>query len=189
VHFAPPVERFLANRKVNITGDTKKCSDEYLVGDSGAGCSVIANPALLTHIRKSKQPMNIHCNSGITTTTLIGRLKGFRWVWHDPHGIANIISLSKLATKHRITMDTSIDNAIYIHRSDGTIRKFECTTSGIYCCNLRENDDNDDDARVFNVVTVEAKNNSIQDWTLIEQRKPASYRKRWDLYQSVICYT
>ena len=89
VHFSPPVERYLAKRKVNITGHPKKCYDEYLVGDSGAGCSVIANPALLTHIRKSKQPMNIHCNSGITTTTLIGHLQGFGWVRHDPHGIAN----------------------------------------------------------------------------------------------------
>ena len=115
VHFSPPVERYLANRKVNITGNPKKCSAEYLVGDSGVECSVIANPALLTHIRKSKQPMNIHCNSGITTTTLIGHLKGFGWVWHDPQGIANIISLSKLATKHHVTIDTSIDNAIYVH--------------------------------------------------------------------------
>ena len=49
-------------------------------------------------------------------------------------------------------MDTSIDNAIYVHKSDGTIRKFECTRSGIYCCNLRE-----DDACVFNVVTVEGQ--------------------------------
>ena len=45
-------------------------------------------------------------------------------------------------------MDTSIDNAIYVHKSDGTIRKFECTKSGIYCCNLRENK---------NVVTVEGQ--------------------------------
>ena len=53
VRFSTTVEQFL-DRKVNITGDPKKCSDEYLVGDSGAGCSVIANPALLTHIRKSE---------------------------------------------------------------------------------------------------------------------------------------
>ena len=46
VHFSPPVERDLAKRKVNITGDPKKCSDKYLVGDSGAGFSVIANPRL-----------------------------------------------------------------------------------------------------------------------------------------------
>ena len=117
VRFSTPVEQFL-DRKVNITGDPKKCSDEYLVGDSGAGCSVIANPALLTHIRKSKRAMNIHCNSGITTTTLIGHLKGFGWVWHNPHGIANIISLSKLATKHHVTMDTSIDNAIYVNKQN-----------------------------------------------------------------------
>ena len=50
-------------------------------------------------------------------------------------------------------MDTSVDNAIYVHKSDGMIRKFEYTRSGIYCCNLRDKED-EDDACVFNVVTV-----------------------------------
>ena len=42
----------------------------------------------------------------------------------QPNGIANIVSLSEVAKKHRITMDSSIDNAIYVHKEDGSMRRF-----------------------------------------------------------------
>jgi len=121
------VERAICRRnrgnrgnKGNITGDDGKAHDEWLVGNSGAGCSVIANAALLTDIRKApnNRYMTIHCNSGVTTVNQMGTLKGFGRVWYNPNGIANIVSLSEVAKKHRITMDSSIDNAIYVHKED-----------------------------------------------------------------------
>ena len=43
--------------------------------------------------------MTIHCNSGIATTNKIGRLNGLGWVWYNPKGIVNIISLSEVVSK------------------------------------------------------------------------------------------
>ena len=34
-------------------------------------------------------------------------------------------------------MDTDFDNALCVHKSDGLVRRFECTNAGIYCCNTR----------------------------------------------------
>ena len=91
---------------------------EWLVGDSGAGCSVIANTNadLLTDIQDApdEETMTIHYNSGVTTTGKQGHLKGYGLVWHNPNGIANIISLGECSTRYRITMDTDIDNVLSI---------------------------------------------------------------------------
>ena len=73
----------------------------------------------------------MHCNSGIIQTDLIGDMEGYGEVWYNPKGIANIISLGEVSTRHRITMDSTLDNAIFIHKPDGTMRRFECMKSGI----------------------------------------------------------
>ena len=158
VHISPKVARMLRRRskgkQINITGDDGKTHAEWLVGDSGAGCSVIANEDLLTDIAKApnNRTMTIHCNSGTTTIDQMGTLIGFGRVWFNPNGIANIVSLSEISKKHRVTMDSTIDNAIYVHKSDGGMRRFECTKSGIYCCNLRGKDE-----YMFNITTVEGQ--------------------------------
>ena len=50
---------------------------------------------MLTDIQDAPdgKTMIIHCNIGVTTTRKQGHLKGYGLVWHDPNGIANIISL------------------------------------------------------------------------------------------------
>ena len=113
---------------VNVTGEHGKPTTflDWLVGDSGAGCSVICNASLLTDIRyaPNNKQMRIHCNSGVTKTDQVGDLEGYGQVWYNPQGIANIISLGEASKRHRITMDTNTDNAIYLHRTDGTMRRF-----------------------------------------------------------------
>jgi len=70
----------LKNRKVmDITGEDGETHSEWLVGDSGAGCSVIVNAALLTDIQDvpDGKTMTIHCNTGVTTTRKQGPSKGY----------------------------------------------------------------------------------------------------------------
>jgi len=47
-------------------------------------------------------------------------------------------------------MDSSVDNALYVHKDDSTMRRFVCTKSSVYCCNLR-----DKNKYVFNITTIE----------------------------------
>ena len=155
VRFSRKVERALQNRIVmDITGEDGETPNEWCVGDCGAGCGVIANPILLMDIQDApdRKIMTIYCNSDVTTTRKQGHLKEYGRVWHNPTGIANIISLGECSTRHRITMDTNADNALYVHKLDGSVHRFECTKAGIYCCNMRSKSKT---KFVFNITTVE----------------------------------
>jgi len=98
---------------MDITGGDGETHDEWLVSDSGAGCSVIANPNLLADIQDApnRETMTIHCNSGVITTRKQRHLKKYGLVWYDRNGIANILSLGECSTRYKITMDNDLDNA------------------------------------------------------------------------------
>jgi hypothetical protein len=67
--------------------------------DSQSTADQVANPGLLTNIRKAKNPVTIHCNAGSTYSTLEGEF-GNVTVKHDPHSIANVHSLYKAKQRH-----------------------------------------------------------------------------------------
>ncbi len=64
----------------------------YLLLDNQSMINQIANPDLLTNIRKSQKPIVVHCNTGKTQTDLDGKL-GDMMVHHNPKSIANVLSL------------------------------------------------------------------------------------------------
>ena len=177
VRFSRKVERAIKNRNVmNLTGEDGVKHSKWLVGDSGAGCSVIADADLLTDIHDAPdgKTMTIHCNSGTTTTSKRGYLKGYGLVWHDPNGIANIISLGECSTRYRITMDTNIDNALYVHKPNGSVRRFECTKDGIYCCDMRSTSKQ---KFMFNITTVEGQE---QQYSALDVSRAKEARKLQD---------
>ena len=59
--------------------------------------------------------MFIHCTAGVAKTNLIGDLSGYGTVWYHPNGIANILSLSKVKEKYRVTFDSDINNQFIVH--------------------------------------------------------------------------
>ena len=56
----------------------------------------------LENIREVNTPMNIDCNSGISTTNLVGDLPGYGAVWFYEEGVSNILSLSRVETDHEV---------------------------------------------------------------------------------------
>jgi hypothetical protein len=74
--------------------------------------------------------MHIHCHSGTSSTRLQATLPGNGTVWFNPKGIANILSLSNVKKKNRVTFDSSTDDTFYVHKSDGSTRKFVALQSG-----------------------------------------------------------
>ncbi len=73
--------------------------------DNQSTVDQIANPGLLANIRKAKNPITVHCNSGLSHTDLETNLGGMV-VHHDPHGIANFLSLKSTKAKHRVKCDS-----------------------------------------------------------------------------------
>jgi DeoR/GlpR family transcriptional regulator of sugar metabolism len=78
----------------------------------------IANPSLLANIRKAKNPITVHCNNGSSYSNLEGDLGGMT-VYHNPYGIANVLSLKSTKAKHRVTSDSwDRDGVFKVHTKE-----------------------------------------------------------------------
>jgi len=94
--------------------------------------SVFKNPNFLTNIRRSSSQLKVHTNGGTQISLLVGDIKNFGTVWYNPDSLANIFSLAAVRKLCRITMDTSVEAALCVHCSDGSIMKFIKYRSGLY---------------------------------------------------------
>ena len=73
--------------------------------DSQSTDDQVANPGMVTNIRKAKNPVTIHCNAGSTYSALKGEF-GNVTVKHNPHSIANVLLLYKAKQCHQVTYDS-----------------------------------------------------------------------------------
>jgi len=76
--------------------------------------------------------LKLHTNGGTQILSLTGDIKNFGTVWYNPGSLANIFSLAAVCKLCRITMDTSIEAALCVHPSDGSIMKFVEYGLGLY---------------------------------------------------------
>ena len=105
---------------------------EWILLDNQSTVDVFTNRRLLKNIRRAQKNMSIHCTAGVAKTNLVGDLPGYGTVWYHPDGIANILSLSKVKEKYRVTFDSDINNQFIVHRPDGTQRIFQQSSRGLY---------------------------------------------------------
>ena len=105
---------------------------EWVLLDNQSTIDVFVNRRLLSNIRRINQYMYIHCTAGVTRTNLVGELPGYGTVWFHPDGIANILSLSRVKTKYRITFDSDANNEFIVHKPDGSTRNFRESSRGLY---------------------------------------------------------
>ena len=124
---------------------------QWILLDSGSTIHLFTNGALLRNIRKAANNTHITVNStgGTSTTCYEGTLPGFGTVWYYPDGMANVLSLGLISKSLRVTMDTNIDNALMVHKQDGTTRRFSLSSTGLYRSDL-----NDQSGSVFTITTV-----------------------------------
>jgi hypothetical protein len=87
---------------------------------------------MITNIRTNPTIVCATTNGGHQTSTLVGDFKNLGTVWYNPNSIANILSLSEVRKVCRVTMDTTADAAMVIHREDGSTMKFVNHTNGLY---------------------------------------------------------
>ena len=53
-------------------------------------------------------------------------------VWYCKSGIANILSLSSVKKRYKVTFDSSVHNTFMVHKIDGTTRIFRKSDRGLY---------------------------------------------------------
>eukprot|EP00957_Ditylum_brightwellii_P054569 4134709-Ditylum_brightwellii.AAC.1 len=85
--------------------------------------NVFCNPKLLCNICKADRALDIYSNAGTSITDMIRDLPGFKTVWYQPDGIANILSLAGVQKDHHITFDSE-QGSFLAERKDGSLRKF-----------------------------------------------------------------
>jgi hypothetical protein len=100
--------------------------------DSQSTKSVFMNPDLLSGIRPSPYTLRALTNGGHQDSHLIGDFPVLGAVWFNPSSIANILSLSYVRKLCRVTMDTSHDCFMVVHRIDGSLMHFQEHASGLY---------------------------------------------------------
>ena len=104
----------------------------WILLDSQSTISVFNNPTMLSNIRPSQQTLRAITNGGHQDSNMIGDFRNLGVVWYNPSSIANILSLSEVRKICRVTLDTSVENSMCVHRLDGSIMKFLEHVSGLY---------------------------------------------------------
>jgi hypothetical protein len=121
----------------------------------------LKNRKLITNIRKAKNILRVHTNGGPQVSTHMGYVKNFGRVWFNKNSLANILSMAEVRNVCRITMDTSVEPAMNVHKMDGTIMKLVEFVSGLYYFNTsapmnQERRKN----TLFSILSVETKEDS-----------------------------
>ena len=97
----------------------------WILLDSQSTIDVFCNGDLLSQIYHSDTDLIIRCNAGVKRTNMRGHLSGYGWVWYFPEGIANILSLSRVKERFRVTFDSAVDNCFQVHKTDGNVLIFK----------------------------------------------------------------
>jgi hypothetical protein len=102
-----------------------------LLLDSQSMVDQVANPALLKNIRKAARAVTVHCNAGSTSTNLEGNL-GNVTVKHNPHSIANVVSLHETKQCHSVTYNSWDQGGVFQVHTDGGIVEFKPSSHGLH---------------------------------------------------------
>jgi hypothetical protein len=92
----------------------------------------------LKDIHHVDDEMVIASNGGANVTSEMGMLPGYRLVWYDPVGIANIVSLSRVREKYHVSFNSD-NNIFVVTKPDGTVFEFKQSESGLYYYDLASN--------------------------------------------------
>jgi hypothetical protein len=112
----------------------------YLLLDNQSMANQIANPDLLTNIRKSQKPMVVHCNVGKTKTDLKGKL-GDMMVHHNPKSIANVLSLHLVKQKHQVTYNSWDCNGVFVVHTPKSMVEFKLSEKGLHYIDMSKERD------------------------------------------------
>ena len=151
--------------------------DTWILLDSQSTVSVLKNSKFLSNIRPSPNKLRVHTNGGTQFSSKMGTVTNFGDVWFNGDSLANILSMAAVRKVCRITMDTSIEAAMHVHRKDGTVMTFKEYKSGLYYYNADPKKSNTTNAYLFLNTVAGNKGNYTQREIEGANKARALYKK------------
>jgi hypothetical protein len=82
--------------------------------------------------------VHIKCDAGVTRTSWVSDLPGYGQVWYNKAGIVNILSLSKVEDKYRITYESAEEKQFIVHKNDREKRCLKKLVNGLFYLDAKE---------------------------------------------------
>ena len=159
---------FMFTQMTFVQGNNRSIPDTWVLLDSQSTTSIFHNDKLLKDIREVPEIMTLVTNGGIMRSNMKGNIVNFGPVWYNPKSLANILSLSEVCKHCRVTMDTSMEAAITVHRKKGTTMKFLEFDSGLYYYDTASNTSNHNKITLNDYCSVE---NVAENRTMFTSRQ------------------
>ena len=159
--------------KSDMSSNAGNICESWLLLDSQSTIDVFSNAKLLSNIHRISTTLRIRCNAGMKTTNYRGYLSGYGWVWYYPDGIANILSLSRVKEKYRVTFDSALDNCFHVHKADGKILKFNEATRRLYYFDTADRDE----TGTMLITTVEGNKNKLSARDVIQAERARTLQR------------
>ena len=83
--------------------------------DSGSNCSIFKNSDRLANIRNCDELLRVYTKFGYQDSNMKGHYKNSFVVWFNPESMLNILSVSQVSKRYRITMDTVSSTNMKVH--------------------------------------------------------------------------
>ena len=126
--------------EVNMSQSKEHINKDWVLLNSQSTIDLFCNALLLINICKVSPHLKIFCNTGKTTTNMVGDLPEYCKVWYYANGIANIISLNQVAERFHVTYNNHEENCFVVWKENRLPRRFMPIKRGLYYCNLKEVD-------------------------------------------------
>ena len=118
-----------------IKSETQSDMKNKVLLDSGATTSIFCNPKYCQQIKNANIPIKIQTNSGNMMATKSCYIPELGRAYYNGCGMTNIIGLSQMRKKYRVTYDSQKEPAFYIHMKNKII-KFPETEEGLYAIEM-----------------------------------------------------
>jgi hypothetical protein len=105
---------------------------DWILLDSQSTTDAFSNPKLPRDMHEVRGSLTIHAQAGKAVTKLRGTVPGYGEAWFCPDGIANILSLARVAKSRLVTFDSANGNHFAVTKADGKKRIFRQSEHGLY---------------------------------------------------------
>ncbi len=91
------------------------------------------NRDLIKDIYSTTDAIRVFSNGGHQDYSKKGTLTVFSYeVYYNPNSLVDILSLSEVSERYRVTMDTDVEPAMIVHLNNNVSHKFTKCGSGLY---------------------------------------------------------